>query len=330
MDSLAPDYYRDESAATSLADAKACIEHIRSIDPHFDQVSPIITPRFAPSCSTESLNSLGQLHKDTGVPIQTHISENLQEIQLVKDLFPNSTSYADVYDQAGLLTSQTILAHCVHLTPEERKLIKTRQAKISHCPASNTALTSGCAPIRSLLNEGHTIGLGTDVSGGYTPSILAGCREALFTSRHLFMSSSSSSPSSDGNGNGGTPSIKREDDVKLSVEEALYLATRGGAKVCNLEHRIGGFEVGMDWDAQMIGLDVVGGDGDGDDDAGGEGANGKMDFLETGIVDVFGHESWDDNVNKWVYGGDDRNTLAVWVKGRLVHSRGGRRGLQTS
>lgn len=142
--------------------------------------------------------------------------------------------------------------------------------------------------------------------------------------------SSSSPSSSDGNGNGGTPSIKREDDVKLSVEEALYLATRGGAKVCNLEHRIGGFEVGMDWDAQMIGLDVVGGDGDGDDDAGGEGANGKMDFLETGIVDVFGHESWDDNVNKWVYGGDDRNTLAVWVQGRLVHSRGGRRGLQNS
>lgn len=140
------------------------------------------------------------------------------------------------------------------------------------------------------------------------------------------MSSSSSSPS-DGNGNGGTPSIKREDDVKLSVEEALYLATRGGAKVCNLEHRIGGFEVGMDWDAQMIGLDVVGGDHAAGE---GEGVNGKMDFLETGIVDVFGHESWDDNVNKWVYGGDDRNTLAVWVKGRLVHSRGGRRGLQTS
>lgn len=139
--------------------------------------------------------------------------------------------------------------------------------------------------------------------------------------------SSSSPSSSDGNGNDGTPSIKREDDVKLSVEEALYLATRGGAKVCNLEHRIGGFEVGMDWDAQMIGLDVVGSDHAAGE---GEGVNGKMDFLETGIVDVFGHESWDDNVNKWVYGGDDRNTLAVWVKGRLVHSRGGKRGLQTS
>ena len=302
MDSLAPDYYRDESPQTSLDDAKACIEHVRSIDPTFDLISPIITPRFAPSCSTESLNSLGQLHKDTGVPVQTHICENLQEIQLVKDLFPDSKHYADVYDRSGLLTEKTILAHCVHLSPEERKLVLQRKAKISHCPASNTALTSGCAPIRSLLKEGHTIGLGTDVSGGYTPSILAECREALFTSRHLHISS-------------GAQSLTREEDVKLSVEEALYLATRGGAAVVGLEDKIGGFEVGMDWDAQMIGLDVVGDEGE------------ECEWAEKGIVDVFGHESWDDNVNKWVYGGDDRNTLAVWVKGRLVHSRGGRRGL---
>jgi guanine deaminase len=97
------------------------------------------------------------------------------------------------------------------------------------------------------------------------------------------------------------------DEAKLSVEEGLYLATRGGAKVVGLESRIGGFEVGMDWDAQLIRLGSVGEKGD----------------LSTdeGLVDIFGGETWDDKVAKWVYTGDDRNTVAVWVKGRLVHQR---------
>jgi guanine deaminase len=138
-----------------------------------------------------------------------------------------------------------------------------------------------------MLNEGLTLGLGTDVSGGYTPSILAEAREAVFVSRHVAMAEG--------------------DEAKLSVEEVLYLATRGGAKVVSLEDRIGGFEVGKDWDAQMIGLAGVG------DTIG-------LD-QKAGLVEVFGPESWEEKVAKWVYTGDDRNSVAVWVKGRLVHCR---------
>jgi guanine deaminase len=140
---------------------------------------------------------------------------------------------------------------------------------------------------RELLNEGLTIGLGTDVSGGFTSSMLNETREAILMSRHVAMD--------DG------------DEAKLSVEEGLYLATRGGAKVVGLEDRIGGFEVGMDWDAQLIELGSV----------------NEKGYLtsEEGLVDIFGGESWDDKVAKWVYTGDDRNTVAVWVKGRLVHNR---------
>jgi guanine deaminase len=112
-------------------------------------------------------------------------------------------------------------------------------------------------------------------------------REAILMSRHVAMD--------DG------------DEAKLSVEEGLYLATRGGAKVVGLENRVGGFEVGMDWDAQLIKLGSV---------------NEKGNLTsEEGLVDIFGGESWDDKVAKWVYTGDDRNTVAVWVKGRLVHNR---------
>jgi guanine deaminase len=288
---LSPEYYRDASVEASVADSKASIDYIRSIDPSGSIVRPIVTPRFAPSCTPECLTQIGKLAKDEDAYVQTHISENKNEIALVAKLFPESKSYTDVYDTHHLLTPKTILAHAVHLTPEEREMVLERGSKISHCPASNTAITSGCCPVRTLLNEGHTIGLGTDVSGGFSPSILENVRQAIWVSRHLALQTES-------------------DADKLSTEEALYLATRGGAKVVGLEDKVGGFEVGMEWDAQMIMLGEV--------DEGEE--------LVEGQVDVFGWESWGEKVEKWVYSGDDRNTAAVWVKGRLVHRTGRYKG----
>lgn len=287
MDMMSPDYYRDETIEVALERSRACIDYAKSIDPTHDLITPIITPRFAPSCSMSCLKSLGQLHKETGVPVQTHISENLKEVELVRQLFPECKSYADVYDSSGLLTEKMILAHAVHLSEDERKLIKARGSKISHCPASNTALTSGCTKVRQLINEGIYVGLGTDVSGGFSPSVLEMVRHAIWVSRYVAMS--------DG------------DAAKLSTEEALHLATLGGAHVVGLEDRIGNFEVGKDWDAQMISLGQVH-------------VESVQHEEQDGPVDVFGWESWEDRVNKWVYNGDDRNTLAVWVKGRLVHS----------
>jgi guanine deaminase len=264
MDSdLSPDYYRDESVDTSVRDSKASIEYIRSIDPSGSIVQPIVTPRFAPSCTPVCLTAISALAREHDTFVQTHISENVGEIALVKHLFPDSESYTHVYDTHGLLTPKTILAHAVHLDAAERGTILARGAKISHCPASNTAITSGCCPVRTLLSEGHVVGLGTDVSGGFHPSEAA----------------------------------------KLSTEEALYLATRGGARVVGLEDKVGGFEVGMEWDAQMVSL-------------------GEVGEEVVGPVDVFGWESWAERVEKWVYSGDDRNTVAVWVRGRLVHRTG--------
>jgi guanine deaminase len=284
MDTLSPDFYRDVSPASALADTRATISHIASIDPTNALITPIITPRFAPSCSSELMHGLGALQKETNLPVQTHISENKNEVALVKSLFPGFESYTDVYDKHSLLGPKTILAHGVHLSEDEVDLIKKRESKISHCPASNSAITSGTAQVRWLLNKGVEVGLGTDMSGGYSPSILEAVRQASLVSRHVAM--------------GG------DDAAKLSIEEVLYLGTRGGAKVVGLADKIGGFEVGMEWDAQLIGLGNVGAE------------EGDM-----GAVDIFGWENWDERVAKWVFNGDDRNTLAVWVKGRLVHER---------
>ncbi|KAL4942078.1 hypothetical protein BDV06DRAFT_193081 [Aspergillus oleicola] len=323
-----PGYYIDESAEHSTAKTKETIEHIHDLDPEGKLVKPIVTPRFVPTCTTTSLTSLGKLATSYNPPlhIQTHISENLNEVSLVRDLFPgdDTPTYASVYDKFNLLTPRMILAHAVHLSVSEQELIAERNAKVSHCPASNSALGSGLAPVRALLEKGITVGLGTDVSGGYSPSILEAARQACLVSRLLRHAKSpesleegsttiaapkSSSSSEDGelveHEKDGKDKKKKDGYEVLSIEESLYLATRGGASVVDMAQDLGGFEVGMLFDAQLIRLDRE--------------VSLEQPGKGSGPVDVFGWESWVEKVHKWVWTGDDRNVRRVWVGGRVVH-----------
>lgn len=301
---ICPDDYRDGSAEEAISATKDTISHIKSIDPSGELVKPILTPRFAPACSEGCLADLGRLARayDPQLHIQTHIAESRNEVALVKDLYPSSTSYADVYDKANLLTPRTILAHGIYFSPSERDLIHARQSKVSHCPASNSALGSGVCPVRVLLDSGITVGLGTDVSGGYSPSILEAVRQACLVSRLLRFTASYQQASDDGDDGG----------ERLGVEEALYLATRGGAAVVDMAGEIGGFDVGMTFDAQLVQLgscspNLI--------------AKNENDTGAVSNVDIFGKESWTEKVHKWVWNGDDRNVKMVWVRGRLVHVR---------
>lgn len=303
-----PPYYRDETPDQTLLNAQASMKYCHDLDPTGHFVAPIITPRFAPSCQGETLSRLGQLAQETGTRVQTHISENTNELLLVASLFPERSSYTDVYDHAGLLTPRTILAHGIHLSDPEIATIATRGSKISHCPASNSSLGSGFCPVRKLLESGIDVSLGTDVSGGYSVSILDSVRQCCLVSRQL------------GYVHGGD---KR---WNIGVTEGLWLGTVGGAKCVGWEGRLGGFEQGMWWDVQEIeigdlgvkeverrvdgGMDVDGdGDGSGDSD------------VDEGPVDIFGWETWEERIDKWVWNGDDRNVKRVWVGGRLVHSK---------
>jgi guanine deaminase len=284
---MCPDYYRDESTEETIRNVHASIEHCKDLDPTGDLVAPIITPRFAPSCQESTLTALGQLAKDQDLRVQTHISENLNEVKLVSEIFPKQKSYAEVYDVHGLLGERTVLAHAVHLSTEEMKLVKARKSKVSHCPASNSALGSGLCPVRTMLDEGIEVGLGTDVSGGYSLSVLEAVRQACLVSRHV------------GFFNGG------DSRYNIGIAEGLYLGTIGSAKVVGLDGKTGGFEVGMSWDVQEIQLGSISGEGEGEDNC----------------VDIFGWEGWEERVAKWVWNGDDRNVRRVWVGGRLVHER---------
>ena len=321
-----PEYYRDESPEAALSDTKATIAYIDKLDPKHNLITPVITPRFAPSCTPHLLSALGALAEEKDLQIQTHISENTSEIALVKRLFPSHPSYAAVYDAYSLLTPRTVLAHGIHLSPDERRLIKQRGSKISHCPVSNTALSSGICPVRTLLDEAIEVGLGTDVSGGYSTSILLAAREAAMVSRML--ASFADEPE-------GTD----RNQLKLSVAETLYLATLGGAKCLGLESRIGTFEVGKEFDAQMIDLGAPVADLSlarsgaktnspkdepvpfTEDDGESKDAQNKNPRFGIGVgnVQLWRKESWQEKLEKWVFCGDDRNTRKVWCRGRLVH-----------
>lgn len=281
-----PEFYRDESPQQTLQHALESADYIQRLDPKGELVAAIVTPRFAPSCQSESLALLGQLAQSRDLRVQTHISENLGEVAWVKELFPDRKDYTDVYDHAGLLTRRTILAHGIHLSDQEIDVIQKRGSSISHCPSSNSALGSGFCPVRKLLDAGVTVSLGTDVSGGYTVSMLDAVRQACLVSRQL------------GFVNGG------DKKWNIGVTEGLWLATVGGAKSVGMEGRLGGFEEGMLWDVQEVDL--------------GDLSEGQS---SEGQVDIFGWETWEERVDKWVWNGDDRNVRRVWVGGRLVHER---------
>ncbi|KAM3610968.1 uncharacterized protein V6R79_011409 [Siganus canaliculatus] len=202
-------------------------------------VKPVVTPRFAPSCTPGLLGQLGAIAKNNNLHIQSHISENVDEVQLVKDLFPDSHSYTDVYYKYNLLTDKTVMAHGCYLSDEELDLFRKTGASLSHCPNSNISLCSGILNVRNVLNHKVKLGLGTDVAGGYSASMLDAVRKALDSSKIL--------------------TIQDPEHKTLTFEEVFRLATLGGSQALSLDEQIGNFEVGKDFDALRVNVTAPGG-----------------------------------------------------------------------
>lgn len=228
MDRNSPDYLREHSAKEALADTRAWIESSR----HFRHVKPILTPRFIPSCTDELLNGLGALQRETGLPVQSHLSENIGEIAWVKELCPESEHYGDAYDRRGLFGSngKAVMAHCVHSSEEELQLIRERGVFVAHCAQSNMNLSSGVAPVRTYLERGVNLGLGSDIAGGYSISILRAMSDSIQASKLRWR-------------------LMDDSLAPLSVEEAFYLGTLGGGAFFG---KVGSFEEGFEADAVVI------------------------------------------------------------------------------
>jgi guanine deaminase len=139
----------------------------------------VVAPRFALSCDEGTLAALGALAAESGVWIQTHLSENADEVAEVGRLFPAARDYLEVYERAGLVGPRTLLAHAVHVSDDELARIAAARAVVVHCPTSNTALASGRMPLARLRAAGVAWVLGSDVGAGPDPCLLDVIAEAL-------------------------------------------------------------------------------------------------------------------------------------------------------
>jgi len=193
-------------------------------------VCPIVTPRFIPSCTPEMLRACGQLADKYQLPVQSHLSENKDEIAWVQELEPESTSYGDAYDRYGLFgQTPTIMAHCVWTDGDELELMKRRGVVVAHCPTSNFNVASGMAPIRRFLDEGLQVGLGSDISGGHDLSIFRMIVYAIQVSKMHYQ--------------------QNHERAFLSLSEAFWIATKSAGRFFG---RVGSFEPGYEFDALVI------------------------------------------------------------------------------
>ena len=194
------------------------------------RVRPIVTPRFIPSCTPEMLRACGQLAAKYQLPVQSHLSENKDEIAWVKTLEPDSTCYGDAYDRYGLFgQTPTVMAHCVWTDGEELELMKRRGVMVAHCPTSNFNVASGMAPVRRLLDEGLPVGLGSDISGGHDLNIFRMMVYAIQVSKMHYQ--------------------QNHERSFLTLSEAFWIATKSGGSFFG---QVGSFEPGYEFDALVI------------------------------------------------------------------------------
>jgi len=230
MDRNCPDILRQESAKAAYASTKSWIERAKE---RFKNTTPIITPRFIPTCSDDLMLKLKELQSEYALPVQSHLSENKAEIEWVLKLCPDCGSYAQAYEKFGLFGGAgvpTVMAHCVWCNLDEEELIKKNNVYIAHCPQSNLNLASGIAPVRRFLDKGINVGLGSDVAGGCHLSIFRAMSDAMQSS-NLYRR------------------LINQDDKPLSVSEVFYLATAGGGSFFG---KVGKFEKGYEFDAVVI------------------------------------------------------------------------------
>jgi guanine deaminase len=224
MDRNAPGNLRD-TAQSAYDDSKALLEKWHGVD----RLGYVVTPRFSPTSTPEQLSALGALwaeHPDC--LMQTHISEQHEEIAWVHDLFPDARDYLDTYEAHGLLGERAVFGHAIHLTDREEARLKEVGAGLVHCPTSNTFIGSGIFETARMKAQGQRVGLATDTGGGSSFSMLRTMAAAYELSQLK-----------------GQP---------LHPAQLMWLATCGSADVLHLGDKVGNLAVGMEADLLVLDL----------------------------------------------------------------------------
>ncbi|MFZ5962916.1 guanine deaminase [Thalassococcus sp. BH17M4-6] len=225
MDRNAPDGLRD-TAQSAHDDSRALLGRWHGVD----RLSYVITPRFSPTSTPEQLEALGALwaeHPDC--LMQTHLSEQTDEIDWVKSLYPGARDYLDTYESHGLLGARGLYGHAIHLEPREKDRLAEVGAALVHCPTSNTFIGSGLFDMAGLMAAGQRVGLATDTGGGSSFSMLRTMAAAY--------------------------EIGQLRGTALHPAQLWWLATQGSARALHLGDRIGNLAPGME--ADIIAVDLA-------------------------------------------------------------------------
>jgi len=224
MNRNAPDYLLD-TTQTGYDDSKALIRHWHGRG----RCMYAITPRFAPTSTGDQLQSAGELWSEfPDCYMQTHVSENVDEVAWVKSLFPERKGYLDVYDHHKLCRPRAVFGHGIHLTDEELHTMHSTGSAISHCPTSNFFLGSGYLDVFRAMDPSRParVGLGTDLGAGTSFSILLTLNEAY--------------------------KAAQLNGKKLTAAHAYYLATRGTAHAMYIDDKVGSLAPGMEADIVVL------------------------------------------------------------------------------
>ncbi|MCM3042274.1 guanine deaminase [Paenibacillus motobuensis] len=280
-----PEYYRDANTNSALADTEEFILAVRELANTVKQgVYPVVTPRFIPSCTDEALEGLGKLAAKYDAYIQSHCSESDWAHGYVRDRFEKNDAFA-LHD-FGLLREKSVMAHCNFLDEPDADLFTETGTAIAHCPVSNAYFANSVIPVAHFHAKGIDIGLGTDISGGFSPSLFDNVRQAVISSRMLEDGVDPSLPAHER----GVP------ESRITIDEAFYLATAGGGESLSLP--IGRLEQNYAWDVQII--------------------DTKLPSAKLPIFDE--NEDLHGIFEKIMYLARPENIREVWVQGMKVHS----------
>jgi guanine deaminase len=280
-----PDNYRDASAAIAIDETRALIDYIRAMPGNERRlIEPVITPRFIPACTDALLHGLGALASETGCAVQTHCSEGNWEHEYV--IARTGRHDAVALRDFGLMNRRTILAHGVHVSADDRALIRMHGAGISHCPLSNAMGANGVLPVRTCLDEGVHVSLGSDIAGGPDPSLI----------RSVAMAATVSGMLEDGVDPARPAASRGTAGSRISFVTAFHLATAAGGVALDLP--IGLLRPGYRFDALLVDTAVPD-------------TNLRLHDRDKPV----------DALQKIIWGASRANIRKVWVAGRLVQSR---------
>jgi guanine deaminase len=276
-----PDFYRDRSAEVAERETRELISYVQALPGSQGLIYPVITPRFIPACTDDLLVRLGRLARQTGCHVQTHCSESDWQHQYVLERYGRTDTAA--LDSFGLLSRRTVLAHGNFVDDADAAVIRERGAGIAHCPLSNVYFSDAVFPLRRILDAGVHVGLGTDIAGGASPSVLENARHAVINSRLLET--------------GVDPRLNRAErrrpHSRIDALTAFWLATSGGGIALDLP--VGQFAPGYQFDACVI-------------DATAPQSNLHVDA----------DDSAETVLQKIIYGAARANISQVWVANRQV------------